>query len=188
MKKGNLICLFFIILIIGCNNQKKNQEVDLDFEDEYIDIPFKYDPKDSVIVSLKIYEPKEDMKIILDSIVQIVCECSRIDLSKTDFVLKYDTISWKKPVMSISTTETRFYHNPAIDNGIFYHEGCRFYYEGIILKSFFKFTGNYEKVKAVNPEVFEMLGIDDSQLYWRYVVVDEQLLNYHYLNCDTVLP
>lgn len=186
MKMKKYIYLFLVLMmLLCCNSPKKySSKVMLDFEDEVIAIPFRYNPEDSVVVSLEIYKVNDKVGIVLDSIIREVERCSRIDKANLNLTFLYDTIRVGRPMVSISTVDLNYY-TPAEANAFFNYNNYSFYYKGEIIKHFFEATGRFEKIKAVNPVVFVMLGGDDSQLQWRYILKDGDLFNSSYVNCNS---
>lgn len=178
--------LFFVLMtLLCCNSSKKyGSKIILDFEDEVIAIPFRYNSEDSVIISLEIYKANDKVGIVLDSIIREIECCSRINKANVCLNFMYDTICMDKPIVHISTVDLNYY-TPAEANALFYYNNYLFYYKGEIIKYFFEATGRFEKIKAINPVVFEMLGIDDSQLQWRYILKDGDLFNSSYVNCNS---
>lgn len=178
------LCFLSFVILFSCNSKPQTKvEFSPFYSVDTIPIPYQYDPKDSIDVKIEIYKVKNLLFSLLDSVICSMETCSRFNPSKAGFHLSYKHVR-SYQLVTLETIESCFFYNTARDNAMFFYRGYSFYYEGNLIDSFFEKTGNFLHYRGVNINEY-MADIDDSGLYWRYILQGDRLEIISYLNCDS---
>jgi len=161
---------------------------------EYVKVK-TYKLKDYINKELEVYEPKELLYPILDSIITKTRECPEYERTKDslsfDFSIRKE-ISYGLesrrgfPHLSISA----IYYVPRLTyhrwtEGVFYFKGCSFYVDGSFTDLFLQKTDKTVSISCIDPDKyqFELLQRGDQDMFWIYFYKDGTLQNICYGRC-----
>ncbi|RGN34336.1 hypothetical protein [Bacteroides oleiciplenus] len=156
-----------------------------------------YKAKDYITKELKVYEPKELLYPILDSIITKTRECPEYEGTKDCqsfyFSLRKEPIyglenKKEYPYLSISA----IYYVPRLTyhrrtKAVFYYKGCNFYISGSFMTPFLLQTDRTTSIKCIDPDKyqFEVLQRGDKDMFWGYLYKNNVLHNICYGRCAT---
>lgn len=182
-----LIIYVFIIIIslFSCNHIKennKNEQLNFNVE-EIIPYPYQYLSSDSIDFTIELYEIEEKLFSTLDSVIQIKDKCPKQYRYKDEFIF---SCHYHK-TDSIFHVSLEYLDNNNFDytwcNGVFFYKNYQFNYIGSFLNGFFRKNNQKITLRIVDPKKI-MIDIDDSGLYWKYILINNKLKNIGYKNCD----
>lgn len=180
-----LLIAFVALLLVACHPYVK-----------YVKIR-TYKAKDYITKELEVYEPKELLYPILDSIITKTRECPEYEETKDclafHFSIKkepFDGSENKKehPYLSISA----IYYVPRLTyhrwtKAVFYYKGCNFYISGPFMNLFLLKTDQTTSIICIDPDKYqlEVLQRGDKDMFWGYLYKDKLLQNICYGRCAT---
>ena len=196
------ILIIYIVLLLhlflSCNGRTSNdKEPFLEIKSPFHEIPEEpedylirsYFIEDSLIIPMEVYVPNYELFPLLDSIVQVVRNCS--NPRKNDLAL----VNGGKMALSFSVSQRNGYtlvkvrtismhlHDFSNHNAFFDHYGFRFYYQGDYLNRYFERTNEITNENYIDPgKLVSML--DDRDYEWDYILKDSGFVAYSYKYCD----
>ena len=161
---------------------------------EYVKVR-TYKAKDYITKELEVYEPRELLYPILDSIIIKTRECPEYEKTKDclafDFSIReeapYDLENRKGyHYLSISV----IYYVPRLTchhwtKAVFYYKGCSFYVIDTLADLFLQKTDRKVSISYIDPNKyqFEVFQRGDQDMFWSYLYKDEALQNICYGRC-----
>lgn len=199
MKTNLIICIVLLsTLFFSCNGCTSNDdEPFLAIESPFNEIPEEpedylirsYFIEDSLIIPMKVYVPNYELFPLLDSIVQIVRNCSnprRTDLALVNggkMALSFSVLQRNGYTLAKVRTISMHMHDFSNYNAFFDHHEFRFYYQGDYLNRYFERTNEITHENYIDPSKLISM-IDDRDYEWDYVLKDSTFVAYSYKDCD----
>ena len=182
-KSNYLSIIFMSILFAGCYSHAEIVKFKPHKDTDYIN------------KELEVYEPKEILYAILDSIITKAEECPEYQGRKQkitfSFSIERKSILESKeeytyPHLCISV---RYYISSLCDyrwtEGMFDYKGYEFYVNSHFDNAFLKKTGQTTSVACIDPEKYQSDALyrGDRDMYWWYQYKHETLLNTQHGYC-----
>ena len=159
-----LLTLLSITFFVGCKSYKEMNNIEL------------YKDEDYVTKEIKVYEVKEWLYSILDSVVIKTEEAPIYQKFKNEITFFFDigftcSMSSVDLVISIENSIDSFNHALWTD-AVFYYKGYKFYCGRFFLNSFFKKTDKTISLICVNPKKYQwdIPGRNDPKMEWFYCI------------------
>lgn len=182
-----LLMVFVLSLFMGCHSYVEVMTIK----------PYNYKPKDYITKVLSVYEPKESLFPVLDSIIMKTEECPEYQ-NRKEKVFFYFSINdgntsgaeqeWNNPLVRISVN---YYVFRLSDfrwvEGLFHYRGYDFYVNERFVDILLKKTDQMFPIRCVSPEKFRFdpLYRGDGDMYWCYRYKHGMLKNTQYGRCPT---
>lgn len=147
----------------------------------------RYKHKDYISKKIEVYEIKEWLYPILDSIIIKTEECPIYqDLS---LKIAFHCAIWSDPVTHLGITVDyipKYTNHAEMTNGIFYYKGYDFYYGGDFQDAFLKKTNKTISITCIDPKKYqyELHDRGDANMEWYYDYINEQMINRSYGYCS----
>lgn len=166
--------MLLILLFVRCRSSE-----------EYV--KFKpYKAKDYITKEINVYEVKECLYPILDSIIIKTEECPMYQGLKVKMAFLYAIGSDSITNFGISSVYLSKYINHAEwTDAMFCYGGYDFYYGGDYYESFFKKTHKTITISCISPKKYqyELHNMGDSEMEWHYAYEDGHITNVAYGHC-----
>lgn len=151
-------------------------------------IRFKpYKSKDYITKEIKVYEAKEWLYPILDSIILKTEECPMYQGLKTKMAFRCGIYSDSITSFGIVSVYMPKYINHAEwTDAIFCYKGYDFFYGGYFLETFFEMTDKTMSITCVDPKKYQydIHDMGDSEMEWHYEFRNGHLKNIVYGYCS----
>ena len=167
------IILGFLIIIFVYKRYSEVDEV----------VPIRFSSEDIIIVELELYEVKNELYPMLDSIVESVSKCHKYTENKIEFLFSVyeENGITRVSIGNIDSTKPNY----SFYRGVFYYKDYLFGYTGEFIDAFFEKTKQKEQHKYIDPEKQRLLsGPDDRWSYWSFIYENENLKCISLVNCD----
>lgn len=190
------LTILSIVILVGCMSSeelalkkyyrcKSVKEIEKDGCTETIITFRNYKRKDYINKEIEIYEAKEWLYPILDSIIVKTEECPMYQGLKSkiafSFYISPDSIGF-----SITADYApQFLNHAKWTDAIFYYKRYDFYCGEIFSDSFFRKTGEKRSITCIAPEKyqFELHFRGDQDMFWTYEYKNGQVTNIGYGYC-----
>lgn len=178
-----LLITFVSFLFMGCHSYVEVVKIK----------PYK--AKDYITKTLNIYEPKESLFPILDSIIIKAEECPEYQNRKEKISFFFSVSNgntsgleeeWNNPIVDISIN----YYVSRLTNyrwteGLFYYKGYNFYVNEMSVDILIKKTNKTISISCIAPEKYQFDAFyrGDRDMYWVYRYKQGTLVNEQYGYC-----
>lgn len=178
MKK--LMCLSIILILAVLTGCKSNEEV----------IKFKpYKPKDYITKKAEVYEVKELLYPVLDSLILKAEACPMYQGLENNFGfvmnICVDCGSIPSVELAIEVIFPKFRNHSERTQAVFYYKDYDFYLNRSFSDDFLIKTGRFISIPCINPKKYQDWAHDrgDMDMIWAYKYIDGQLVNTFYKPC-----
>ena len=136
-----------------------------------------------ITIELELYEVKDNLHVMLDSIIESVSKCHKY----TNTMIEFSLFAYEKDGVkhiSIANTDP---NRPDYSSckGVFYYKDYLFSYSGEFLYIFFHNTKQIEQHECIDPEKLRLFsGPDDRWSYWNFIYEGEDIKCISLVNCD----
>ena len=178
--------MFVVFLFMGCHS--------------YVEVvKYKsYKAKDYITKKLKVYEPKELLYPIMDSIIVKATECPEYQNrnEKLTFFVSVNKGNCFGPeeeqdnpllCLTVNYYSSRF-SNHRWTEGIVYYKEYIFYIDEQSVNIFFKETGQTVSILCISPEKYQydVFNRGDRDMFWWYRYKHGQFVNLQYGHCPNL--
>jgi hypothetical protein len=185
--------IFIVILFSYCNNGAKNNNNTVLYaidtiEKEQAIIEQEYTINDYIEVTLDVYEAKNDICAIFDSIIDIVNNCPEMKHLQIGYIFD---INYRNDTLKISINTIDYLLNDKIYSyaqGVFFHKGYQFVYFGAFFDEFF--VNKNQTIMRFSIDSAKLFpDIDDTGYLgnWEYVYEENNFRNV-YFSCCYYMP
>lgn len=166
--------MLLILLFVRC---RSSEEI----------VKFKpYKAKDYITKEIKVYEVKECLYPILDSIITKTEGCPMYQGLKNKIAFSFDILSDSTEFSIGVEYLPRFKNHARYTDAIFYYKGYDFYCGETFLDYFFKKTDRTIFINCIDSKKFqfEMHFRGDMDMFWWYNYINGQIINTTYGYCS----
>ena len=174
-----LVCFSLVMLSLLLFVRCKSSEEVVKFK------PYKF--KDYVTKEIEVYEARECLYPLLDSIIMKTKECPMYQGLKIKMAFIYGVWSDSITQFGISAVYLSKYINHAKwTDAVFYYCGYDFYYGGNFYEPFFIKTHKTTTITCIIPMKYqcELHNMGDFEMEWQYAYRDGCITNVVYGNCN----
>lgn len=175
--------IYLIIFFVCCNTCCKKQD---EYYYEIIEQAYEYTLKDYFSKTFKVYEGKDNLCYLIDSVVEMVQTCALFRNTQICQVFSVDLINDSINIY-IEAYDYRYNDILCYDaDALFFYKGYSFIYRGMIINDFFvdsNETVERDIIKPIEPEYYY---IDDTMLtlfVWEYMYANNKLKTTYISKC-----
>jgi hypothetical protein len=192
MKSIVYLVIFYILLFYNqsCINNSASEKKEL--KTEYVTkYTYTYTLKNYVTKEFDLYEPKNNLFLLLDSIIASANSCPQFKNTQIIYSIVVDSILASKIKITINAYDYRpndllLYNADAL----FFYKGYQFMYFGKLLDVYFINTNTTIKrncIKPVKTNPNHEIIFAESMLpksYWCYTYENNKLINIEFIKCN----
>ena len=187
--------ILFALLFFSCSIQRgKKVEEDYWYTCSWNISIDNRRPQDILNISLEVFEVKENLFCLLDSIVEEAEKCPKYKISGIEFMFWSFLSGYNRDTVICIENISIDCINLKNKDGIFFHKGYPFYFSGFFFQEFFETTEEITtrrsvemKIKVKNKEYVVNNDTDsDRGSYWYYLYKNGNLKISSFDNCGNM--